>query len=114
MGDYVFAARAGHDRVLTLGTFAWITGQSYMLYGPALAGCASILVEGSLLGGDGLRWARVALATKATILKCAAAFVRQAMADPERRAARRARTGPTRSAGRCRGRRRPSRARASA
>ena len=85
--DYVFAARAGRDRVLTLGTFAWITGQSYMLYGPALAGCASILVEGSLLGGDGLRWARVALATKATILKCAAAFVRQAMADPERRAA---------------------------
>ena len=85
--DYVFAARAGHDRVLTLGTFAWITGQSYMLYGPALAGCASILVEGSLLGGDGLRWARVALTTKATILKCAAAFVRQAMADPERRAA---------------------------
>ena len=85
--DYVFAARAGHDRVLTLGTFAWITGQSYMLYGPALAGCASILVEGSLLGGDGLRWARVALMTKATILKCAAAYVRQAMADPERRAA---------------------------
>lgn len=78
---YVFNARAGSDIFLTLATFAWITGQSYMLYGPALAQCASLLIEGSPLGTDGLRWAHIAKARGATILKCASAFARYAMGD---------------------------------
>jgi len=85
--SYVFDARAGTDVFLTLATFAWITGQSYMLYGPVLARCKSLLVEGSPLGADGLRWARIAKARRATILKCASAFVRHAMGNQVRRAA---------------------------
>jgi acrylyl-CoA reductase (NADPH)/3-hydroxypropionyl-CoA dehydratase/3-hydroxypropionyl-CoA synthetase len=85
--SYVFDARAGTDVFLTLATFAWITGQSYMLYGPALAHCSSLLIEGSPLGTDGLRWAHVAKARGATILKCASAFARYAMGDQLRREA---------------------------
>ena len=85
--SHVFHARAGTDIFLTLATFAWITGQSYMLYGPLLARCTSLLLEGSPLGTDGLRWARAAKARHATILKCASAFVRYAMGDRLRRAA---------------------------
>ena len=57
-----------------------------MLYGPLLARCTSLLLEGSPLGTDGLRWARAA-ARHAAILKCASAFVRYAMGDRLRRAA---------------------------
>jgi len=85
--SYVFNARPGADIFLTLATFAWITGQSYMLFGPALARCASLLIEGSPLGADGLRWAQVAKVRGATILKCASAFARQIMADHFRREA---------------------------
>jgi len=83
--SYVFGARAGRDVFLTLATFAWITGQSYMLYGPALSQCTSLLLEGSPLGSDGLRWARVAKARGATVLKCASAFVRHIMGNRSRR-----------------------------
>lgn len=72
------------DKFLALATFAWITGQSYMLYGPLISGCCSILVEGSPLGTDGLRWARIAKDRSATILKMASAFARHIMADPNR------------------------------
>jgi len=75
-----------HDKFLTVGSFAWITGQSYMLIGPLLAGCQSMIIEGSPLGPDGLRWARIAKACNCTILKIATAFVRQAMANSGRRA----------------------------
>mmetsp|Transcript_29081 Transcript_29081/g.86877 ORF Transcript_29081/g.86877 Transcript_29081/m.86877 type:complete len:1361 (-) Transcript_29081:3452-7534(-) len=93
--SYVFNARPGVDVVLTLATFSWITGQSYMLYGPALAQCTSLLLEGSPLGADGLWWARVAKARGATILKCAASFARHAMGDHARHEAIRKMDLPT-------------------
>lgn len=81
--DYALQATRD-DRILTVGTFAWITGQSYMLTGPLLAGCRSILMQGSPLGNDGLRWARVAKERGATILKMASAFARHAKASDQR------------------------------
>lgn len=81
--NYVFEVTR-YDKFLALATFAWITGQSYMLFGPLISGCCSILVEGSPLGIDGLRWARIAKDRSATILKMASAFARHIMADPTR------------------------------
>lgn len=77
---YAFGVHA-EDKLLTVGTLAWITGQSYMLYGPLLAGCQSILVQGSPLGVDGLRWALIAESRRATILKIATALVRYGMSS---------------------------------
>lgn len=81
--QYVFSATP-NDKLLVVATFAWITGQSYMLLGPLLAGCTSVLIDGSPLGIDGLRWAHIARACNATLLKLASAFVRHAMADSRR------------------------------
>ncbi|KAJ1445042.1 hypothetical protein M885DRAFT_454122 [Pelagophyceae sp. CCMP2097] len=88
--SYVFQAKES-DVFLVVATFAWITGQSYMLMAPLLARCKSVLMEGSpargRVGHDGLRWARVARERGVTVLKLASAFARHAMVDPGRRAA---------------------------
>ena len=81
--SYVFSASKA-DRFLAVGTFAWITGQSYMLTGPLLLGCTSVLLQGSPLGGDGLRWARIVQMRGISLLKVASAFVRHIKISEER------------------------------
>jgi len=81
--QYVFRASQA-DRFLAVGTFSWITGQSYMLTGPLLLGCTSILLKGSALGSDGLRWARIVQMRGVSLLKVASAFVRHIKISEER------------------------------
>mmetsp|Transcript_10209 Transcript_10209/g.33629 ORF Transcript_10209/g.33629 Transcript_10209/m.33629 type:complete len:1263 (-) Transcript_10209:2345-6133(-) len=80
---YVFSASQA-DRFLAIGTFAWITGQSYMLTGPLMVGCTSVLIEGPALGTDGIRWARIVQMRGVSLLKVASAFVRHIKISKER------------------------------
>lgn len=55
----VFDADPRKDTILTVGTTAWITGQSYMLVAPLVSGVRSVLMEGSPVFPNLLRFADV-------------------------------------------------------
>ena len=61
------APRSSDDAILTIGNMGWITGQSYMLHAPLIAGVRSILLEGSLIYPSKLRFAHVIASERALI-----------------------------------------------
>ena len=70
------------DSILTVGSSGWITGQSYMLMGPLLAGVRSVLMVGSPVYPTPLRMFETIERESITILKTGSATVRQLMTDP--------------------------------
>ena len=68
--------------VLTVGSSGWITGQSYMLMGPLLAACRSVLMLGSPVFPSPLRAFETIEAEGITVFKSGSAVVRQLMTDP--------------------------------
>jgi len=68
--------------ILTVGSAGWITGQSYMLMGPLLAGVRSVVMVGSPVYPTPLRMIRAVESEGCTLLKTGSAVVRQLMTDP--------------------------------
>lgn len=93
-GAYVRAVRATMDVVfplspedktrgmLTVGNLGWITGQSYVLHGPLLAGVRSVVLTGDPTYPDPLRVFRAVASERCAILKTGAAVVRRCLTDP--------------------------------
>ena len=65
----VFKAVPGEGAMLTIGSTGWITGQSYMLAGPLVAGVRSVLLEGSPISPSPLRFAYAIESQKCTMLQ---------------------------------------------
>ena len=66
------------DIIFTIGSFGWITGQSYMLSGPMQCGITSILLDGNIMTNP-YKFAEIIQTYKVTILKCGSTFLRQLM-----------------------------------
>eukprot|EP00038_Savillea_parva_P019988 m.30066 g.30066 ORF g.30066 m.30066 type:complete len:1308 (+) comp4662_c0_seq1:287-4210(+) len=63
--------------LLTIGTTGWITGQSYMIAGPLVSGTTAVLLGGSPVYPQLIRFAKAIESEKVTILKTGSALVRQ-------------------------------------
>jgi acyl-coenzyme A synthetase/AMP-(fatty) acid ligase/acyl carrier protein/acyl-CoA thioesterase FadM len=81
--ETVFKSRAYEDSILTIGNTGWITGQTYMLIAPLVSGVRSVILQGSPISPDVLRFARVVERERVTILKTGSALVRQVMRRPD-------------------------------
>jgi acyl-coenzyme A synthetase/AMP-(fatty) acid ligase/acyl-CoA thioesterase FadM len=68
--------------ILTVGSSGWITGQSYMLMGPLLAGCRSVMMAGSPAFPSVTRPLETASAERVTLFKSGSAAIRALMTDP--------------------------------
>lgn len=71
------AGKPSKEVMLTIGTTGWITGQSYMIAGPLVSGTRGVLLGGSPVYPDLLRFAAAIEQEKCTILKTGSALVRQ-------------------------------------
>ena len=71
------------DIMLTLASPAWITGQSYMLSGALLTRTPSVLLEGSPVAPNTLRFAQAINRHRVTVFKAGSTFLRQVMQDEE-------------------------------
>jgi acetyl-CoA synthetase len=88
-GGYLTAASSTHNNVFDIkpGTdvywcaadIGWVTGHSYIVYGPLANGCTSILYEGAPDFPDKDRWWSIIEEYKATILYCAPTAIRTFM-----------------------------------
>ena len=65
----VFAADRAADVMLTLATTGWITGQSYMLVGPLVAGVHCVMLAGSPVYPTLSRFAQTIERQRVTIFK---------------------------------------------
>ena len=75
----VFDLKPDHDIFWTAADIGWVTGHSYIVYGP-LANCAtSILYEGTPDAGGRDRWWRIVEENKVTILYTAPTTIRTFM-----------------------------------
>ena len=69
------------DVMYTIGSFGWITGQSYMLSGPMQMGMTSILMEGHVLYPHSLRFAEIIHKYNVTLLQSGSTFLRYIMSE---------------------------------
>ena len=76
--DYVFDTK-DNDIIFTIGSFGWITGQSYMLSGPMQAGITSLLIDGNIIGSNPFKFAEIIQKYQVTILKCGSTYLRHLM-----------------------------------
>jgi len=76
-----FQADPGADKMLTVGTLGWITGQSYQISAVLAARITSVLMRGSPVVPTRSRFAEVIAMHGITILKAGSAFLREVMSS---------------------------------
>jgi acetyl-CoA synthetase len=76
---YVFDVKADKDICWTAADIGWITGHSYIVYGPLINGVTQIMYEGLPDSGGKDRWWKIIEQFKATILYTAPTTIRTLM-----------------------------------
>ncbi len=76
---YVFDIKPESDVYWCAADIGWVTGHSYIVYGPLANGCTSLLYEGAPDHPDKDRWWTIVEEYKATILYCAPTAIRTFM-----------------------------------
>jgi acetyl-CoA synthetase len=76
---YVFDVRPESDVVWTAADIGWVTGHSYIVYGPLANGVTEVLYEGVPDAGGRDRWWRIVEEYKVTILYTAPTTIRTLM-----------------------------------
>ena len=76
---YVFDVKAATDVLWTAADIGWITGHSYIVYGPLLNGATQIMYEGLPDSGGKDRWWRIIEEYRATVLYTAPTTIRTLM-----------------------------------
>ncbi len=76
---YVFDIHPETDVYWCLADIGWVTGHSYIVYGPLANGTTGIMYEGAIDFPDKDRWAQIASRFKATILYTAPTAIRALM-----------------------------------
>ncbi len=76
---YVFDLRPETDVYWCMADIGWVTGHSYIVYGPLANGTTSVIYEGAIDFPDKDRWAQVAAKYSATILYTAPTAIRALM-----------------------------------
>ncbi len=77
--NYVFDVKPETDICWTAADIGWITGHSYIIYGPLINGVTQIMYEGVPDSGGKDRWWRIIEQFKATILYTAPTTIRTLM-----------------------------------
>jgi len=73
--DYIFCGKAGETMFAT-SDIGWVVGHSYIIYGPLLAGMATILYEGTPLRPDPGIWWRMVEQYRVTVMFSAPTAIR--------------------------------------
>jgi acetyl-CoA synthetase len=76
---YVFDVKPETDVCWTAADIGWVTGHSYIVYGPLANGVTQVLYEGTPDAGGQDRWWRIVEEFKVTILYCAPTAIRTFM-----------------------------------
>ena len=76
---YVFDVKPATDVLWTAADIGWITGHSYIVYGPLLNGATQIMYEGLPDSGGKDRWWRIIAEYQATVLYTAPTTIRTLM-----------------------------------
>jgi acetyl-CoA synthetase len=76
---YVFDLEAEHDIYWCAADIGWVTGHSYIVYGPLTNGATSVLYEGAPDFPDKDRWWSTIEKYKVSILYCAPTAIRSCM-----------------------------------
>ena len=76
---YVFDVKPDEDICWTAADIGWITGHSYIVYGPLINGVTQIMYEGVPDSGGKDRWWKIIAEHKATILYTAPTTIRTLM-----------------------------------
>jgi acetyl-CoA synthetase len=76
---YVFDVKPETDVCWTAADIGWVTGHSYIVYGPLANGVTQVLYEGTPDSGGKDRWWRIVADYKVTILYCAPTAIRTFM-----------------------------------
>jgi acetyl-CoA synthetase len=76
---YVFDLKAGTDVYWCAADIGWVTGHSYIVYGPLANGATSVLYEGAPDFPDKDRWWSIVERYKVSILYCAPTAIRACM-----------------------------------
>ena len=76
---YIFDVKPETDVLWTAADIGWITGHSYIVYGPLVLGATQIMYEGLPDSGGRDRWGRIVEQFKATVLYTAPATIRTLM-----------------------------------
>jgi len=74
-----FQAKQGVDRMMTVATLGWITGQSYQISAVLASGVTSVLMQGHPTSPSPARFAHVINKHNVTIFKAGSAFLRGVM-----------------------------------
>jgi acetyl-CoA synthetase len=77
--DYIFDLKADRDVYWCAADIGWITGHSYIVYGPLANGATSVIYEGTPDFPDKDRWWEIAARLKVTILYTAPTAIRAHM-----------------------------------
>ncbi|MGH9208048.1 MAG: acetate--CoA ligase, partial [Acidimicrobiales bacterium] len=75
----IFDLKAGEDVFWTAADVGWVTGHSYIVYGPLTNGATSVMYEGTPDAGGRDRWWRIVDAYKVSILYTAPTTIRTLM-----------------------------------
>jgi acetyl-CoA synthetase len=76
---YIFDIKPQTDIYWCMADIGWVTGHSYIVYGPLANATAGIIYEGAIDFPDKNRWAQIAARYRATILYTAPTAVRALM-----------------------------------
>ena len=76
---YIFDVKPETDVLWTAADIGWITGHSYIVYGPLVLGATQIMYEGLPDSGGRDRWWRIVEQFKATVLYTAPTTIRTLM-----------------------------------
>jgi acetyl-CoA synthetase len=76
---YVFDVKADSDVCWTAADIGWVTGHSYIVYGPLVNGATQVIYEGTPDSGGRDRWWRIVERYKVTILYTAPTAIRTLM-----------------------------------
>jgi acetyl-CoA synthetase len=76
---YIFDLRPETDVYWCMADIGWVTGHSYIVYGPLANAATGIIYEGAIDFPDKDRWAKVAAKYRATILYTAPTAIRALM-----------------------------------
>jgi acetyl-CoA synthetase len=77
--NYIFDVKPETDVCWTAADIGWITGHSYIVYGPLINGVTSVMYEGVPDSGGKDRWWRIIESLKVTILYTAPTTIRTLM-----------------------------------
>jgi acetyl-CoA synthetase len=77
--SYIFDVKPDTDITWTAADIGWITGHSYIVYGPLITGATQIMYEGVPDSGGRDRWWKIIAEFKATVLYTAPTTIRTLM-----------------------------------